>query len=242
MSSASADFLPQRRWMGKKGLLLLCGAIGVLLIIAWIILTLSALRRVPALAGRVSIKGNPEVRIYVGDKLFTNGNVSLSWDELFGDNAPERMSVEVGPESDKGTVETVAGPGAHLLQQTTAGGGSTNIVDFNMLQYLLRRPDGKLDQLLVLLLDLQPANDLPRRFVVPIRARSRKNGSAVFLGGNCSVTVTSRAPFLKLFGQSPSELSVFLTINPAKPPDQFAQEIEEKGLWEPSGNPSGKQE
>jgi hypothetical protein len=67
-------------------------------------------------------------------------------------------------------------------------------------------------------------------------------GSRIFLAGNSNVTFTYRAAFLKLFGQSPREVSVFITFNPAKSPDQFAQEIKEKGLWERGGNPPGIQE
>ena len=237
MTNERADFLPQRRWLGSKGLLIACGVIGLVLIIAWFVLTFLALRRVPALAGGVSIKANPGVRIYVGERLFANGNVSLTWDELMREDAAERLATEV--EGDTVTAEAVAGAGAQLLQRTMAAGGSTNIVHSNVLQYLLRRPDGKLDHLLVIQIDLQTPHDPPRRLFVPVRARQSKSGSAVFLGGNNRFTVTSRAAFLRLFGQSPSELNVSVTFNPTTPPREFAQEIKEKGLWEPAGNPSG---
>jgi hypothetical protein len=220
----------------KKGVLITCVVIGLGLIIAWFILAFLALRGVPDLAGGVTIKANPGVRIYLGDKPFTNRNVSWSWNELLREETRGPLAIEVSPASDPLTPEALGGPGAQVLRQSLSGGGSTNIIQFHMYQYLLRRTSGKLDQVLVLLLDLQPPHDPPRRVFVPIRARESKNGSMVFLGGNSSFTVTSRATFLKLFGLSPSQLDVWVTLNPATPPGEFAQEIKEKGLWEPSGN------
>jgi hypothetical protein len=239
MSSQSAGSVPQRRWLGNKGLLIACGVIGLVLIIAWFILTFLALRGVPTLAGGVTIKANPGVKIYVGERLFANGNVSLRWDELYREVTPAHLATEVV--GNAVTAEALAGPGAQVLQQSVPSRTSTNILDFNECEYLLRRKDGNLDQVLVLLVDLRPPHDRPRRFFVPIRARQGGRGAPVFLGRNTTLSVTSKAAFLKLFGQSPSELSVSVTIRPATPPRELAQEIKENGLWEPSENPSGNQ-
>jgi hypothetical protein len=236
MSNETTDFQPGRRLLNKKSLLIGGGVVLFLLFITWFIGTFFAVRSVPALGGGISISAAPGVKIYVGDKLMPNGNIWLNWAELLGDDGHERLAVDVGQDSNPLTAEALAGPGAQVLERTVQGGGRANVTLITAFQYLLRQADGMLDQVFVLQIDRSQPRDPSRRFLVLIRPREGKGDSSANLSAATTrISAISRAPLLKVLGLSATELNLHIAFSRATPPDEFAQEIKTKGLWEPPG-------
>jgi hypothetical protein len=222
----------------KKSLWIIAAGILCVLAAGVGILAYAGTRRIPEIGGGLTIEADPDTKIYLGDKQVGTSQVSYTWEELFGDEEHESIATELPSPASSVTAEMVSGPGATILNSEGRGGGGSGPSGINVntsgFWYLIRRADGQLDQVVPIIIDWTPANEPPRRYLLPIRFRKGFGASTVFFNLSFSGTSSSGGPgFIKAFGRSPSEIKKTWRFSVATPPDKFAEEIKSKGLWEP---------
>ncbi len=194
----------------------------------------------PFLNGGLTLKGGPSVRFYVGEKLVGAGNVFLTWDDLVKSDTKQPREIKWEPQASfdvfkqdhHGAVtERLGGPGAvFILRDNEFKNGYGK--DFHVMgeQILLRRADGVLDRVLVLYANLRTADGQRASFLVPIRVRQDhdylvtkpEDGVGGIRGRYIDPPLVR--PTLNLSG-------TFVT---GAPPKELAEEIKERGLWEPN--------
>lgn len=226
-------------WFLKKRTWIVAAVVFCLLVLGLGIYTYFGMKKIPEVGGGVTIEADPDTKIYLGHKLVGSTKVSLTWDELFGDKEHEAMAMELLNPSTSLTPELVSGEGAVQLETQGLGGGSSGglTVRESGFRYLTRRADGKLDEVIGIIIDLAPANERPRRFLLALRLRKGEGpSSTVFSNFSGSLRSSSGRPgFMKAFGQSPIEVERTYRFSAGTPPTQFAEEIKTKGFWDPPG-------
>jgi hypothetical protein len=213
-------------------------AVGVVGVVGVGIFTFVGLRKVPEIGGGLKIEADPNTRIYFGDRLVVGETqpsavVYSLWPELFGDEKHTPWAVQLPDADTKVTPEMVSGPGTKLLVSQGIGGGGSQIAKVSGDEYWIRRADGSLDHVFAIVIDWAPPDQLPRRFLLPVRVRKGKGASTVYFNASGSGSSTSGPSFVRSYGQAPIEVKMFRKFTAGSPPGQFAEEIKTKGLWEP---------
>ncbi|HEV2948674.1 MAG TPA: hypothetical protein VGX70_14970 [Gemmataceae bacterium] len=227
----------QKRWFQKKKLWLL-SAIAVLLGAGLIILMNAGWSPIPDVGGGLIIEADPGTRIYVGDKLVGTTSVAFTWGELFGDQRHSAIALELSDEDQPITADMLSGPDATMLSQPSgmAIAGTANVKVTQQSAHLIRRADGAIDPVFALILEWFPPNEASGSYVLPVRLRKGPGPSAIYFdSGPVSTTGVPPPRFMRIFGRSPNETKTKCSFTAANPPSQFAEEIQTKGLWEPSG-------
>jgi len=93
---------------------------------------------------------------------------------------------------------------------------------------LLRRPDGSLDHVFSLGGRINDLFGNPHRVIVPVRVRSASGTPAAYFTTEQRSTPTGR------FSNVLNRAYPIWNFEPGEPPEKFALEIKEKGLWRPS--------
>lgn len=211
------------------------GVGAVLLVTAFVVIMMVLYPRPEnalGLGGTLKITADPDVDVYIGDKHIGTGSVELAWDELLGTAELQLLTKPVTRDVPSPSVE---GMGA-ITAEALAGEGSQIVWKKNGMtvirplpiackHILLRRQNGDLD--LVSVIDVEfSARNHRSRFLVLIRLRSTKEGSTDL---PCGQVETWR------IGPKNKSLHGIVRTAPTPPPDEFADEIAEKGLWKPKG-------
>src|SRR5205823_14362366 len=107
------------------------------------------------------------------------------------------------------TAEMVSGPGATILESQGGPGGAMGLATINVgnsgFWYLIRQEDGQLDKVEAIIIDWSPANEPPRRYLLPLRLRKGSGSSTEFFSLTGSASSTSGGPgFMKAFGRPPA--------------------------------------
>jgi hypothetical protein len=218
-------------WYRKKSLWIIAAGIVCLLVAGVGILSYIRVSKIPDIGGELTIEVDEDTRIYIGDKLVGTTKATFAWAELFGDEKHQRLAVEM-PISAV-TPKAISEPGAKFLLSETGSSGGVREATYSSEKHLIRRSDGALDQVFVIIVDCYL--DRPRRYLVPIRVRKGNPPATYFFEGGSSMSASSNPGFIKAFGRSPGEIKIGRKFSPGSPPAQFAEEIKTKGLWEPSG-------
>jgi hypothetical protein len=190
-------------------------------------------RQVHDIGGELTIEADLDTRIYLGDLLEESTQVSFTWNELFGDEKYKAKEVEL-PYPAGATPELMSGSGAKFLFSRQLG--ERIVTDSNQSdhvitvlnvsgnEYFVRRANSTLDHVIAVIIDWTPPDHPRRRFLLPIRVRKGQGGSTTYF-------------FSAGFGGSSGSdhASLHLRFTAWGPPEEFANEIKTKGLWEPGG-------
>ena len=219
-----------RAWWARKRVVL--GAI--LMVAALVVVVLVFLPRPQnrlGLGGSLKIDTDPGVDVYIGNKHVGTGPVELTWDELLG--TPEHRPlatliyhdapVPSGESVGAITAEGLGGEGSQIIWTNNVHSASARSLTMASKHVLLRRPQGDLDLITVIDLALTTPTD-SGRFLVPIRLRSA-NDSDEFVCGQ---------PRGWTFHPDIKWITGLVHTSLTPPPDEFAEEIKEKGLWKPN--------
>ncbi len=95
---------------------------------------------------------------------------------------------------------------------------------------LLRRADGTLDLFFFLDGSVETPNDRKQRFLLVIRPRFGERGKSAYVHGGGHGGGSSSG----FLGIVPGQMRQFWDFTPGEPPEEFAEEIKQKGLWEPA--------
>jgi hypothetical protein len=228
----------KKAWFQKKSTWIITAVVFCLLWAGVGIYAYLCLDKIPDVGGGLTIESYPDARIYVGDKLAGTGHVTFTWAELFGDMQQYMpLAVEMPEANASVTADLVSGAGAKVLNSDELGLGLSNsdLLRLSGHKNLIRRADGVLDAVIAFDFFWKPVNEPPRRFMLVVRIR---NGTILCFETRGSVSsYSSEAGFVKVFGQSPIKIKEDWKFSACPPPDEFAEEIKMKGLWEP-GNGS----
>jgi hypothetical protein len=224
-------------WFMKKTVWIIAAIVFLFLGAGTVSLIIAGMRKVPEIGGGVTIEADPDTRIYIGDKFVGTTQVSLTWEEIFGDEKHEAVAVEQ-PMGDPVMPDTLGGPGCTILEQQSIGGGGSGVTGLMVSgsgnTYLLRRADGSLDEMTAIIIDWTQANYPPRRFMLPVRLRKGQGGLTVYFNQSGTGSSTrGGSGVAKIFGQSPIEVKKTYRFSAGPPPVKYAEEIKSKGFWEP---------
>src|SRR5713101_4886660 len=194
-------------WFLRKRTWIIAAVLFCLVVIGLGIFTYLGMKRIPDVGGGLTIEADPDTKIYIGDKLAGTTKVSFTWEELFGDKQHKGIAVELLNTSTALTPEMVSGEGAVQLEAQGLGGGSLGLTGLTVgdsgFRYLIRRGDGKLDEVMGIIIDWARDNHPPRRYLLPLRLRKGEGASTVFSNHSGSGSSSGGGPgFVKAFGQS----------------------------------------
>jgi len=162
-------------WFLRKKTWIIAGIVIVVLVVGLGIYSYLGMKKVPEVGGGLTLEADPDTKIYVGENWVGTTQVTLTWDELLGDNSHKPMAEELSNPGTPVTAEQVSGPGAVVLDSQTIGGGGSGtsglMVTSSGFRYLIRRANAELDQVTAIVIDWAPANGRPRRFLLPVRLR-----------------------------------------------------------------------
>jgi hypothetical protein len=234
MANAADKLIPNgKRWFQKKRFWLIAAVVlllgtGVLgFYYAW-------LNRTPEAGGSLTLREAGDTRFYVNDKLIGKGQVSFSLLQLFGDKNHQPLAIELTDEPSTGLVELVSGPGAQALHKVSIGGIGGAFVNISGDCILARRADASLDQVFAFIFDWSPPNEPAQRFLLPVRLRMGGMPSEIlFSQAGQGITARRNPAYLRVLGRSAEENILTIDFTPASPPNELADEIKTKGLWEP---------
>jgi hypothetical protein len=182
----------------------------------------------------MTFEGDPDTRIYIGDKLVGTTQATVTWAELLGNEHQEPLAIQLSS-TDTVTAELISGPGAKILERRNHATSHSPTMDDREDSYLIRRADGALDHVEVYLIEFT-GTDEHRRLVILLRARKGTAGSTIsFERNGGSGSHYSSPGFVKAFGKPPEELEHFWRLSRYMPPDEFKEEVKKKGYWEPGG-------
>jgi hypothetical protein len=202
----------------------------------WAWLLFRGVRGVPDVSGGITVQAPPGTRLFLGDHACGTGTIHLSWRDLLARDSEELGLLDVDPTAPL-TPELVGGPGARSLQMGSMGGGGVSGANVASQEFLLRRADGSLDQVIAILVSCQPPRGRPRNLLLPLRMRAAPGSPPFYITGQGSSFSASSTPvFFKLFGRSPQRWDINWQFTAGTPPAEFAREVNEKGMWEPPGN------
>jgi hypothetical protein len=223
-------------WFRRKRVWVI-GALIVLLIAGLIFFVFVGFGRTPDVGGGLTIEADPDTKIYIGDKLVGMTQVSFSWSELFGDERHEALAEKLPHASAVLRPELVIEPGSEILNINRLGIVGTSNVNFSGSGYLIRRPDGVLDQIFTFLLDWSPPNQPSGRYLLPVRLRKGTGAStAYFTSDSTGISASSSPEYMRLLGKSPNTSTTISKFTAKRPPPEFAEELRTKGLWEPAAD------
>jgi hypothetical protein len=230
--------LPQRK--RRRWALLASACVGLTVLAAlWFWFLFQGMRRIPDVAGGLTIDVEPGVRVFAGNHLLGTGATTVDWTTLFGPEG-QAFLIPAATLSELPTAEQLAGPGATELQRASCGACGTNIVMINSEEWYLRRADGALDQVLVLMLDWAGSEAAGRRrYFMPLRIRAPAGGPADCLRpfGQGVTGQVDLPQFFKAFGKSPRSCKVSWTFRSQPATNRLATECKTKGAWEPAVPP-----
>jgi hypothetical protein len=219
-------------WYQRKALWIIAGVLVCLLAAGVGFLTYTGVRNIPDIGGSMTFEGDPDTRIYIGDKLVGTTQVTVTWAQLLGNENQEPLAIELSS-ADTVTAELISGPGAKILERRNHATGHTPWMDDREDSYLIRRADGALDHVYIWLIELTKTNH-PRRLVILMRARKGTAGSTIsFDRSGGSGSHHSSPSFVKAFGKPPEEFVDFWHLSRYSPPDELEEEAKKKGYWEP---------
>jgi hypothetical protein len=183
------------------------------------------------LGGGLKIETGSDVDVYIGNKHVGTGLVEVTWDQLLGtpDLQPLAMPVTsvVPSPSTEGmgavTAEAFGGEGSSILWKKD---GMTSIrpLPIACKQILVRRKNGVLDLISVIDGEFATQSASLRRFLVPIRLRSTNAESSEFVCGEVEIWN---------IGANNQSIHGIVRSRSMPPPDEFADEIAQNGLWIP---------
>jgi hypothetical protein len=236
MPTNSSEPEPRPAEKSRTKYILIAGAVlAVALGVAWLCLVYVGSGKVADLGGGLAIQADPDARIVIGARPLGPAQAYVSWSDLLADRDANPMAIERGPADGPITAETLAGSGAKVLHTSSGGGGGTNNLNVDSAEWLLRRPDGTLDQLWTITLDWTAASGKLRRILVPVRIRAAKGAPpAYYVNNGSSSSVSSGLALLKFFGRPPTTADESWRFTAGNPPADLEQEIITKGLWEPA--------
>jgi hypothetical protein len=211
----------------------------------WFWFLVQGVKGIPDVDGSVLIQAEPGMRVFVGDRLMGIGDVHLKWPELLSEEAGASPTTELPFTAEPLTPEILGEPGSGGIINPFSGsktfkmplgaGGSTGDLSATWEEWLLRRPDGTLDQVFAIILDWNPPFEKHRRLLVPVRVRRPAGEPPAFIfrmGGGFGFSNGVR--FLsKLFGKAPTEWTMRLEFRAGDPPRELAEDYKRKGIWEP---------
>ncbi len=96
---------------------------------------------------------------------------------------------------------------------------------------LVRRKDGMLDLVFLLVAKVHTPEQRERRFLLVLRPRSGPLGKSTYLEHRGSGGIMSTP---QLFGLISSQVDQSWHFSACEPVVEFAEEIKQKGLWEPA--------
>ena len=237
-SAAQQSETGHKRRFHNKNLWLLA-AIVVFLGAGLVILMNAGWSPIPDVGGGLIIEADPDTRIYVGDKLVGKTSVAFTWGQLFGDERHSALAAELSDSDQPITAEILSGPGATMVSQPSgkAVAGTWNVQITQQSAYLVRRADGTLDSVFVLILEWSPPNqEEGSSYLLPVRLRKGDPSVIYFDSGPVSTAGGQPPRYMRIFGRSPNETKTKCSFKAVSPPTAFAEEISTKGLWEPGGD------
>ncbi len=195
---------------------------------------------IPDVDGSVLIQAEPGMRVFVGDRLMGTGEVRLKWPELLSEEAGVSPATELPLTADLLTPETLGEPGSSGIinpfcssktVKVPLGGGDLSA---SSEEWLLRRPDGMLDQVYAIVLDWNPPFEEHRRLLVPVRVRRPAAEPPAFIFGlGGGIGYSSHGGFLsKLFGKAPTEWTMSLDFHAGNLPRGLVEDYKRKGILE----------
>jgi hypothetical protein len=220
-------------WLLRKSTWFIAAIVICLLILVLSNITYGRVSKFGDVGGSLTIKADPDAKIYVGDKQVGTGQVTYSWVQLFGDENNEPVAIEQHQLKADVTPEILSGPGAEALEVDSLNVANANysFMRISDNQHLIRRADRSLDQIIVLVFDWKPVNQSLRRFILPVRIR--KDSFFYSNGGGMSSYSGNSVLQRGVFGWPKVNVSVDCMLYSDSPPARFAEEIKTKGLWEP---------
>jgi hypothetical protein len=229
---------PRRRprwWVLLTGL----GVLVLVFATLWSWLLYQGMRKVPAVAGGVTIDVEPGVRIFAGDRLLGPGTTFVEWSTLLSQEG-QVFVLPLELPAGSPTAEQLAGPGTKVLQRNPSGGTGTNVVQFTFEEWYLRRADGSLDQIFAVVLDWSGTDATGRRrLLLPLRLRAAAGQPAAYIGpaGHGITGFRDMPQFVRVFGKSPRSCNASWTFRVQPSTNPFAIECQTKGVWEPAEMP-----
>ena len=189
--------------------------------------------------GAVDIHVAPDIEVYVGDRLVGLGPVELTWDDLLGSRQNSPLVVPVSGSSQTAEIGEIlelniarlAGEGARIVWSRGGMSGSSGVPEpftFAWNQVLVRRANNQLDLITVLDGRFHPRSGSPMRFLLPIRLGA--DSADLFFDPGVGGVYSRRALPGTRIG-SALRLSLRVVTEPG--PEQFANELEDRGLWKP---------
>jgi hypothetical protein len=176
-------------------------------LLTWAGISISArMGNIPGIAGSMTFDADPETRIYIGDKLIGTGKVTVSWEELLGNERQDPLAIELPGLVNTVNAEWISGPGARILDSKNLSRGYSPSEREPEDSYLLRRADGSLDHVMAYLLEFR-SSDKPRSYLILVRPRKGAAGSTISFERWGGHTSSSADPgIVKLFGRSPMQI------------------------------------
>jgi hypothetical protein len=226
-------------WFLRKKTWIIASILFSLVVLGLGFYTFIGMTKVPEVSGGVTISADPDTRIYMGENWIATTQVTITWQELFGDESHNPMAVELSGTATPLTPDLVSGSGAVALDSQSLGGGGFGVNDLMVsssgMRYLNRRADGELDEVMAIVIDWNRVNRPGRRYLLPVRVCKGEGESTVFFQqtGSGSSSGGGGPGFLRMFGKSTIDVKKSYSFSAGSPPAQFSKEIKEKGLWEP---------
>lgn len=230
---AHQQYMRKRTWIVWGGLMLL-------LMIGLAILNYVGERTASEVGGGVTIEAEPDTRIYIGERLVGTTQITLTWQELFGNESQNPIATEMRSASSVVTPELLSGPGAVELDSRILSGskefGTADKKKMNDSRFdcFIRRANGDLDLVVPIVIDWVPDNEPARRYLLPVRLRKGPAPSTVYFSETFSQNSSrGAAGFMIALGLSRNEIIRKWRFTANRPPEKFEEHIRTKGLWEP---------
>ncbi len=192
-------------WFQKKSSWIIAGVFLCLLAAGIGVLTYQGANKISDIGGSMTFEGDPDTRIYIGDKLVGTGKVTVTWAELLGDEKSDPLVIQLASPVGKIAPELLSGSGAKILESRSRSNGHSPTHKYSEHSYLLRRADNSLDHVLTYLIEFTSGNE--GSYLILVRARKGAAGSTTSFerhGGKSSIF--SSPGFVRAFGKSPVKI------------------------------------
>ena len=238
-----APFQPDRRRSLKGWHIAAALAVPAVLLIAAIVAVFLAGPPVQGGLRLGTAVGEPDLELYVGDRLVGLNEAFVTWDDILGWDGQEPLGIVLRENAlpvpkDQSEIESLsgadavslAGPGAAVVSVEAGNPMWSRYQDrheFAKKEILLRRADGSLDQVFCLDGRLTDLHGNTRRVLVPIRVRPRNGSSATYSKSEARRTGGGR------FSNFLHRVTPEWNFESTEPPEDLAAELEKEGLWTP---------
>lgn len=237
----------RKRRLNLSHLVVIAAVVSLLVLVVMAARTL----RGPTVGGGVRLGtayGEPELELYVGDRLIALNQGMVAWEEILGLDGGKRTGIPLPADAPsvpddpaqiasltQADAERLAGDGASVVS-VAAGNPPWSSYhgrhEFAKKEILLRRADGTLDHLFCLDTRLTDLYGNAHRLLVPIRVRPREGSTGRLF------TSEARSGGGGRFDSFLHRVTPEWNFKSAEPPPELAAEIAEHGLWTPQHSPS----